>query len=100
MNTLEDYKKAALSLYPEEWKEFSNGLRVDQNANVRAVAEDVFKLVFDTLRFDQDLSLGVASAFLRRIGDYAPSSQYDKCDASAKMATALEYAIIKIRDAK
>ena len=98
MDTRQDYELAALNLYPEDWQEFDNGFRVDHNANLRKVAESVFKVVFESLRFDEDLSSGVASAFLRRIGNCAPVGDYDKKVNSAYMSTALEYAIIKIRD--
>ena len=94
----EDFQLAALKLYPEEWKEFDNGFKVDHNASKRDIAEEAFKYVFDTLRFDEDLLVGVVSAFLRRKGDYAPATICDKRIYAAYMGTALEYAIIKIRD--
>ena len=91
----EDFEIAALKVYPEEWQEFDNGFRVDHNASKRNVAEEVFKHVFNALKFDNDLAEGVACAFLRRYEGDAPA---DKLDASVKMATALTYAVIKIRD--
>lgn len=100
MDIKQDYEIAALNLFPEDWMEFENGFRIDQNANIRKAVEPVFKHVFESLRFDEDLSVGVASAFLRRMGNYAPSTEYDKKVISSYMSTALEYAIIKIRDGK
>lgn len=96
----EDFENAALNLYPEDWQEFSNGFRVDHNASKRDIAEEVFKHVFNALVFDDDLAIGVASAFLRRQGEYAPVSQYDKWEISAHMKTSLTYAVIRIRDMK
>ena len=75
---MEEYKKAALNMYPEKWKEFENGVRVDQNANIRAVAEGFFKRVSESLPFDENLDLGVASAFLHRMAQYRPTCEHDK----------------------
>lgn len=97
MTDLPDYKQAALNMYPEEWQEFEGFFRVDHNANIRAVAEDVFKRVFEQLTFDEELHYSVASAFKQRVERFSMGGNDED---AAFMATALQFAIIKIRDNK
>lgn len=94
---MEDYKQAALNLYPEDWfkSETKHGLfQVDQNAPKRAVAEEVFKVAFEKLR-EEHVADSVAKAFLRRSSKCGTDDNGVNC---ANMSTALLAAIIAIRD--
>ena len=96
---MEDYKKAALNLYPEDWfiSEISGvEFKRDQNACLRVVAEAVFKRVFDTLKSEKTAD-GVAKAFLKRVDKYGDS---DNRLNAANMSTALLVALFNIRDEK
>ncbi len=85
MPILPAHKQAALSLYPEDWKVVcTEGLKVDQNANVRAVAENVFEHVFKVLQSEK-VAHGVAEAFLRRFKHYGDDPNFN----TANMAVAL-----------
>lgn len=91
---MEDYKQAALNLYPNDWVELDEGFKIDNNAGKRAVAEEVYRTVFEKLKTEH-VADSVAKAFLRR------AAKYGTCDNSintANMSTALMAAIIAIRD--
>lgn len=91
---MEDYKQAALNLFPNKWVEVSDDFKIDNNAGNRAVAEEVFKTVFDKLKTEH-IADSVAKAFLRRASKWGT----DNNDINAaNMSTALMAALIAIRD--
>lgn len=91
---MSDYKQAALNLYPEKWVKSDYDFSIDVNTGKRAVAEEVFKTVFEQLNSEQ-VAKGVTSAFLRRIKKCGIE---DNQTNYANMSTALLFAIIAIRD--
>ena len=99
MNELSDAKKAALNFYPNEWfeRQIKGGtFKHDQNAGKRAIAEVVFKSVFDVLE-SEEVAKAVMNAFTRRVLEY-DLSEDDKKLFTARMSTALVAAKIAIRD--
>lgn len=91
---MEDYKQAALNLFPNKWVEVSDDFKIDNNAGKRAVAEEVFKAVFDKLKTEH-VADSVAKAFLRRASKWGADNNGIN---AANMSTALMAAIIAIRD--
>jgi hypothetical protein len=91
---MEDYKQAALNLYPNEWVEVMPDFTIDNNAPKRAVAEEVFKVAFEKLKTEH-VADSVAKAFLRRSAKWGNDNN---AVSAANMSTALMAAIIAIRD--
>ncbi|QDP61728.1 MAG: hypothetical protein Unbinned4466contig1000_40 [Prokaryotic dsDNA virus sp.] len=94
---MEDYKQAALTIFPTDWFEtdtIHGAFKFDNNAAKRAVAEEVFKAVFDKLKTEH-VADSVAKAFLRRASKWGA---YNNGINAANMSTALMAAIIAIRD--
>jgi len=92
MSIKDEAKLAALNLYPEDWQELPGGLKVDHNANVRAVAIEVFEHVFTALQSEK-VAHGVSQAFLRRHEKWERDPRFIR----ANMATALMFAQLEIR---
>ena len=91
---MEDCKQAALNLFPNKWFEVSDDFKIDSNAGKRAVAEEVFKDVFDKLK-SEHVADAVAKAFIRRASKWGTDNNGIN---AANMSTALMAAIIAIRD--
>ena len=91
---MEDYKQAALTLFPTDWVRLDDDFKIDNNAGKRAIAEEVFRFVFDKLKTERVASV-VSEAFLRRAEKYGADNQGIN---TANMSTALMAAIIAIRD--
>lgn len=91
---MEDYKQAALNLFPNEWVEVGEDFKFDNNAGKRAVAEEVFQAVFEKLKTEH-VADSVAKAFLRRAAKWGTDNNGIN---AANMSTALVSAIISIRD--
>lgn len=94
---MEDYKKAALNLYPEDWVYGTGSMsdfKHDNNASLRKEAERVFKYVFEVIQ-SEEAADGVAQAFLRRV-DRVGSD--DRRANVASMSTSLLWVRMLIRD--
>jgi energy-converting hydrogenase Eha subunit E len=93
---MEDYKQAALNMFPTDWIEVggAKGLKIDRNANIRLAAERILKPVFEILN-SESTACNVADAFVRRAETFGLD---DKSVNTAMMSTALMAAVIDIRD--
>ena len=62
---MSDINRIALSIYPEDWKEFKGGFKVDQNNGYRKCAIPIIEHFLSVLKSDE-ASLRIMLAFYRR----------------------------------
>lgn len=70
MSNIEDI---ALSIYPEDWKEFNGGFRVDQNKGYRECSKPIIRHFLEVLKSDK-AALRIMLAFYRREHGFEPSA--------------------------